>query len=74
MLYIIVICVTVFFTHKIDKAIFFVRFENNVKFVQKTVNSICFDDDYMQLIARKQRKKRVKKQVIEADEGEYEDD
>ncbi|WP_193774840.1 hypothetical protein [Vallitalea guaymasensis] len=49
MLYIIVICVTVFFTHKIDKAIFFVRFENNVKFVQKTVNSICFDDDYMQL-------------------------
>ncbi|MCT4543526.1 MAG: hypothetical protein N4A63_08290 [Vallitalea sp.] len=71
MLYIIVICVTVFFTHKIDKAIFFVRFENNIKFVQKCVNSIVFDEDYMQLIARKRRKKKVRK--IGEDEGEFDD-
>ena len=73
MLYIIVICVTIYFTHKIDKAIFFVRFENNIKFVQKTVNSICFDSDYMQLIAKKQRKRKVKKQA-EDNEEDYEDD
>jgi hypothetical protein len=74
MLYILVICVTVYITHKIDKVIFFVKFENNIKFVQKAVNSICLDDDYMQLIAKKQRRKRKQKVRVIEDEEDYEDD
>lgn len=69
MLYLVVIFITIYFTHKIDKAIFFVRFENNTKFIKKAVNTICLDDDFISLIERKRkRKKQQKEQEQEEDE------
>lgn len=77
MLYIIVIIVTVYITHKIDKAIFFLRFENNIKFIKKVVPHILEDEDISYLVQRKKRIKKTKQQpIIEDDEfedGEFDD-
>lgn len=68
MLYIIVIFVSVYFTHKIDKTIFFVRFENNTKFIKKAVNTIVLDDEFISLIERKRKRKKQQEERKEDEE------